>query len=204
MNDVINPISDGMNVLRFYVDDNDQIYKCDYIENFDMLVHETIVLPLNELNRIFKKYINESEIYHEEKVYEDFILFKFYDVDINEIYDLIKRSKMFQRNESSKFKAYNKPQEEEKFHEIPKRVTRKNRFSGKKVLATATTIAILLSAGKMILTTPNTKSIETKETITTGTHTYESSSNYEFETNQSNYDISSQYDQYIHYEWYLI
>ena len=71
------------NLLRFYIDNRDRIYKCDYIESIDVITHEIIKLSQDELYRLFNKYISDRRIYHEEKIFNDYILYKFYDVDVN-------------------------------------------------------------------------------------------------------------------------
>ena len=43
------------NLLRFYIDNRDRIYKCDYIESIDVITHEIIKLNQDELYRLFNK-----------------------------------------------------------------------------------------------------------------------------------------------------
>ncbi len=145
------------NILRFYIDNDDRIVRCDYIEHFDGMMHEEIKLNQNELINLFRRYIEDYELYHEEKIYDRFILFKFYDVDIREIYSIIRRSRMNQRNDLNKFKPRNtKPLNKTTPPRRKRRVTRRNKFDGKKAIVTLVTAGILLTSSFLTInSSPN-------------------------------------------------
>ena len=58
MEDRSNEFLKQSNMLRFYIDDNDKIYKCDYIESIDGIMHEIIEFPQKELRDLLSKYYN--------------------------------------------------------------------------------------------------------------------------------------------------
>ena len=200
-----NDYVEGTNSLRFYLDDNDNVVKCDYLESFDQNRYEEITLPQHELNKLFQEYITNKRIYHEEKIYSDVILHIFFRVDEIKMNKLIEKSQDYylstlnrratkvtptprvdsQKELENKFKKLqdvasggNTPpnigrqeerivppyiaqqgggqssrvitREEQDNRIPPKKVTRRNRFNGKKVVATLATITILLGAGYVL------------------------------------------------------
>ena len=85
-------VEPGMNILRFYMDDDDKIIKCDYIENYERTKYSEIKLSQITLRDVLKKYMNNPRIYHQEVIKEKYIIYKFYDVDVDEIDALIELS----------------------------------------------------------------------------------------------------------------
>ncbi len=147
-----NHLPNDSNVLRFYIDNDDMIVKCDYLENYYGMMHEDIKLSNEELKNLFLKYIENKELICEKKIYDKFILFKFYNVETNEIYKIIKKSKINQKHDLSKFKQNNV----NKAQSNGRKVTRKNKFDRKKVMVTLGTLAVLLTSSIGIINTdPN-------------------------------------------------
>ena len=190
------------NLLRFYVDDNDKIYKCDYFENIAGMIHETINVRQETLKRLFNKYIKDQRIYHEEKIYDSFILYKFYDVDINEIYELIRMSRANQRAAQ-----YSKPKQNENTNNRPNRpvskptgkVKRVNKFNGKKVIATLVTIAILATGVSLAINSISKKTQETEPSTLVSSEYTEKQEQTETEAPTTEEETIKEviYDQYI-------
>ena len=176
------------NLLRFYIDNRDRIFKCDYIESIDVITHEIIKLNQDELYRLFNKYISDRRIYHEEKIFNDYILYKFYDVDVNEIDEIIRKSRSNQRRTK-----YNKPTQN---NNSAKKVNRVNKFNGKKVIATLAVIATLFTAGSFALSIAHDKTPET-ETSTIASSEYETIEESTPEYVEPTTEEEKLYDQYI-------
>ena len=99
-------IDPGMNLLRFYMDDEDRIIKCDYIENYDRTKYSELKLSQRTLYDLLKKYMNNPRIYHQEVIKDDYIIYKFYDVDVDEMDRLVDLSIALNRDKANtKFKT---------------------------------------------------------------------------------------------------
>ena len=167
------------NVLRFYIDDNDTIYKCDFFEEKEFLAHNTLDIPQEDLMYLFKRFIEDARIHHEEKIFDNYILFKFYNVDKKEILDIIEYRKFIQKAEPSKFKPINEDNKVESSINTTnnkRKVTRKNRFRNSVIKVGAFTLATLIgiSVGSLFIKILRPKeAINTIENKTVATQTYE-------------------------------
>ena len=165
----------GNNVLRFYRDDNDDIIKCDFFEEKEFLPQvitlldkkssKSLDIPQKDLIYLFKRFIEDAKINHEEKIFDDCILFKFFDIDKKVIQDIIEYRKFIQKAEPNKFKQLNTETQTEKFINTTnnkRKVTRKNRFKSSVIRVSAFTLATLIgvSVGSLFI-----KILKPKETI---------------------------------------
>ena len=106
-----------MNGIKFFIDDNDRIYKC--ISTFDVRKrnYEHIVVSQNSFYEIFR-YLTEKYPDFKEKVYDDHFTYTFTNIDNQVIRTIVNESKEYQRN---KVKTKLKSKRNSK-----RKVTRKN------------------------------------------------------------------------------
>lgn len=130
-----------MNNIRFYVNMNDDVLKCEYHEEIDGYKYNLIRLP-NEILR--KKLRDFLEKYNEPEVIEkgDISVITFYDIDVSEMDRLIKRSDKYIKEQNNKIKEeiILKQKEEERI-----KVIRKNKLK-KLFIRTSASLMVTLVA----------------------------------------------------------
>ena len=95
-------IQEGMNLFRIYVDDDDRIIKCDYIENYDQVKYYDFKLSQKTLWDELKKFMNNPRIYHQEVIKDNYIIYKFYDVDVEEMDNLIRLNNLVSKGKPTR------------------------------------------------------------------------------------------------------
>lgn len=130
-----------MNNIRFYVNMNDDVLRCEYHEKIDGYKFNLIELPNTILRKKLADFLKK---YDEPEVKEDgdISIVTFYDVDVSEMDRLIKRSNKYikEYNQKAKEEFLNKQKEAEKI-----KVTRKNKFR-KMFIRTSASLLVTLVA----------------------------------------------------------
>ena len=143
-----------MNNLNFYIDDNDNIINCIYNETIDGYIKEKIILPQEKLQEIFKKYIKKYPNFIE-KIEDNYIIFSFNDIDINEIDKIRKESIKYKKELQEKQKQTNINESNKSLNPINlqiqynqnnnKKLHQKNKFNQKTIIASTLVVTSLLT-----------------------------------------------------------
>lgn len=140
-----------MNSIRFYVDMNDNVLKCEYFESIDKFVHEIIKLSPIELHDMLFRFLKKYSFPISDVLNNEVSVITFFDVDVFEMDNIIERSNRYKKDVLKKAQNYsteNNANEEN----TKKKVSRKNKFKKIVVGTSATILATLLlyAAGKEI------------------------------------------------------
>lgn len=148
-----------VNKLVFYVDENDSVKKCEYIEPYygsAFSKFSFIELPDIELHNLFFEFLKNNYQIEPKKEGND-LIFTFYDVDVDKMDALIERSKLLKEQKQKEIEREKEKEIEREISlEDEDEVQRTNKF--KKTAIISVSAALLLTlAGFYTFKNHNTK-----------------------------------------------
>lgn len=177
-----------MNNIKFYLNMNDDVIKCEYYEKIDDFKYELIILPPKELYDIFSQFLKKYDKSLSEEQNGDINILTFNDVDVFEIDKIIRRNRQYKLEEMKKKEMLsynNKSVLKEKSKS--KKVVRKNKF--KKVFI-RTSAAVLTTLVMYSLVNEISDNIDINKIFFTNDIEYTTPTLMEFKSHDNVFPIS--------------